>query len=402
MVILSMAELISWCHDNGIATGNARGSVAGSRIAYITDIIDLNPETWHTVFSRFANEDRVEVGDIDTDCIESDRPRIFEYVTGRFGLSKTARVSSFGTIADKGVIDDICGGLREYYKDDHPDEPDDMNPYRIEIANKIKKEYESKPDGARKKYPEVFYYFDGLQGTKVSQSVHPAGMVISPETLADNYGVFDKEGDLCLFLDMDEVHDVGMVKYDFLILSNIEIIRNTYTMLGLPYPKSHEIDWFDPAVWEDMIRCPMGIFQMESEFAFQLLRRFRPKSIFDMSLVTACIRPSGSSYREDLISRKPHKNPSKLIDDILADNNGYLVYQEDIIKFLQAVCGLSGSEADTVRRGIAKKKMSILDEMMPRILEGYCAKSDKPRGESEAEAHEFIKIIEDASSYMFG
>jgi DNA polymerase III alpha subunit len=78
------------------------------------------------------------------------------------------------------------------------------------------------------------------------------------------------------------------------------------------------------------------------------------------------------------------------------------VYQEDIIKFLQEVCGLSGSEADTVRRGIAKKKMSILDEMMPRILEGYCSKSDKPREQSEAEAHEFIKIIEDASSYMFG
>lgn len=400
--ILSMGELISWCHENGIATGNARGSVAGSRIAYIADIIDLNPETWHTVFSRFANEDRVEVGDIDTDCIESDRPKIFEYVKGRFGLSKTARVSSFGTIVDKGVIDDVCGALREYYKDDHPDEQDNINPFRIEIANKIKKEYESNPEATRKKYPEVFYYFDGLLGTKVSQSVHPAGMVISPATLADNYGVFDKEGDLCLFLDMDEVHDVGMVKYDFLILSNIEIIRDTYAMLGLPYPKSHEIDWFDQAVWDDMIRCPMGIFQMESEFAFQLLRRFRPRSIFDMSLVTACIRPSGTSYREDLIARIPHKNPSKLIDDILSDNNGYLVYQEDIIKFLQEVCGLSGSEADTVRRGIAKKKMSILDEMMPRILEGYCSKSDKPREQSEAEAHEFIKIIEDASSYMFG
>ena len=400
--MLSMSELISWCHENGIATGNARGSVAGSRVAYITDVIDLNPETWHTVFSRFANEDRVEVGDIDTDCIESDRPKIFEYVVGRFGADKTARVSSFGTINDRGVIDDICGALRDYHKEAYPGESDDDNPYSIPKANKIKKMYETDPDGTKEKYPDVFYYFDGLLGTKVSQSVHPAGMVISPVTLADNYGIFDKEGDNCLMLDMDEVHDVGMVKYDFLILSNIEIIRNTYAMLGKPYPKSHEIDWFDKAVWEDMIRCPMGIFQMESEFAFQLLRKFKPTSIFDMSLVTACIRPSGASYREDLISRKPHQNPSKLIDDILAENNGYLVYQEDIIKFLQAVCGLTGSEADTVRRGIAKKKMSILEEMMPRILEGYCSKSDKTREQSEQEANEFIKIIEDASSYMFG
>lgn len=400
--MLSMSELISWCHNNGIATGNARGSVAGSRIAYITDIIDLNPETWHTVFSRFANEDRVEVGDIDTDCIDADRPRIFEYVAKRFGTDKTARVSSFGTISDKGVIDDIGGALRDYYAEDHPDIPEEDNPYRLPVIAKIKKSYESNPEKARAEYPELFYYFDGLLGTKISQSIHPAGVVISPISLADNYGVFDKDGDMCMFLDMDEVHDVGLVKYDFLILSNIEIIRNTYAMLGKPYPKSYEIDWNDQAVWEDMIRCPMGIFQMESEFAFQLLKRYKPKSIFDMSLVTACIRPSGTSYREDLISRLPHHNPSELIDNILADNNGYLVYQEDIIKFLQAVCGLSGSEADTVRRGIAKKKMSILETMMPRIMDGYCAKSDKPREVAESEAKEFLKIIEDASSYMFG
>lgn len=400
--MLSMSELISWCHDNGIATGNARGSVAGSRVAYITDIIDLNPETWHTVFSRFANEDRVEVGDIDIDCIESDRPQIFEYIQGRFGTQNTARVASFGTISDKGVIEDICGALREYYKEEHPDEPDNSNPYRMEIATKIKKEYAVNSSATREKYPEIFYYFDGLLDTKISQSVHPAGMVICPITVADHFGVFDKDGDQCLMLDMDEVHDLGLVKYDFLILSNVEIIRNTYRMLDKPYPKSHEIDWYDQAVWEDMIRCPIGIFQMESDFAFQLLRRFKPTSIFDMSLVTACIRPSGTSYREDLISRVTHKNPSELIDSILAENNGYLVYQEDIIKFLQQVCGLTGSEADTVRRGIAKKKMGMLEEMMPRILEGYCSKSKKPRCEAEQEAHEFLKIIEDASSYMFG
>ena len=400
--MLSMSELISWCHDNGIATGNARGSVAGSRVAYITDVIDLNPETWHTVFSRFANEDRVEVGDIDIDCIETDRPRIFEYIKNRFSVEKTARVSSYGTNDAKGAIDDICGGLKEIYKSEHPDVKEEDNPYHPDVVKKIKKLYSQNPDEAKEKYPDIFYYLDGFIGVKISQSVHPAGMVISPVTLADTYGVFDKDGDNCLMLDMDEVHDVGMVKYDFLILSNVEIIRNTYSMLGLPYPLSHEINWNDQNVWDDMIKCPTGIFQMESDFAFQLLRKYKPTSIFDMSLVTATIRPSGASYRDDLISRKPHKNPSKLIDDILAENNGYLVYQEDIIKFLQQVCGLTGSEADTVRRGIAKKKMSILEEMMPRILEGYCSKSDKPRDEAEAEAYEFIKIIEDASSYMFG
>ena len=94
--MLSMSELISWCKENGIAVGNARGSVGGSRVAYVTDIIDLNPETWHTVFSRFANEDRKEVGDIDVDVIAEDRPKIFEYIINRFGVKKTARVPSYG------------------------------------------------------------------------------------------------------------------------------------------------------------------------------------------------------------------------------------------------------------------------------------------------------------------
>lgn len=320
--MLSMSELISWCHENGIVTGPARGSVAGSRVAYITDIIDLNPETWKTVFSRFCNENRVEVGDVDTDVIESDRPRIFAYVKERFGLDKTARVSSFGTIKDKGAIDDICGALREIYAKEHPESSDVDNPYSIKKAEKIKKEYGEDPASARERYSNVFYYFDGLNGTMVSQSVHPAGMVISPITLADEYGVFDKDGDLCLFLDMDECHDVGLVKYDFLVLTNIEIIRDTCRLIGKPYPKSHEIDWDDQEVWADMLRCPIGIFQMESDFAFQLLRAFKPTSIPEMSLVTASIRPSGASYRNDLIARKRHHNPSKMIDDLLDDQNG--------------------------------------------------------------------------------
>lgn len=120
-----------------------------------------------------------------------------------------------------------------------------------------------------------------------------------------------------------------------------------------------------------------------------------------MSLVTAAIRPSGASYRDDLLARKTHHNPSALIDDLLKDNSGYLVYQEDVIAFLQQVCGLGGSEADTIRRGIAKKDIGILNNALPRILDGYCAKSDKPAEEAAQECQEFLKVIEDASSYMF-
>lgn len=121
-----------------------------------------------------------------------------------------------------------------------------------------------------------------------------------------------------------------------------------------------------------------------------------------MSLVTACVRPSGASYRDDLLARKVHHNPSTMIDDLLKNNAGYLIFQEDIIAFLQQICGLSGSEADTVRRGIARKKPEVLAASMPKIIEGYCSRSDQPREKAMGELNEFLRIIEDASSYMFG
>lgn len=318
--------------------------------------------------------------------MSSDRPKIFDYIFDKMGYDKTAFVLTFQTDSDKRTIEDICRALE-----------------RADESERIKKEYDEDPESTKDKYPEIFYYFDGILGTAVAQGRHPAGVVVSPITLNDNIGTFWKEGKRILQIDMEEIHDgTGLAKYDFLILKNVGIISNVYKQLGKPYPKSYEIDWEDKAVWDDMITSPVGIFQFEGDYAFSLLKKYKPQKINDMSLVNASLRPSGASYRDDLIARKPHKNPSKLIDDLLADNGGYLVFQEDIIKFLVEVCGLSGSEADNTRRGIARKRTDILEEMLPKILDGYCSKSDKPRAEAEEEAKEFIQIIEDASSYMFG
>lgn len=331
--------------------------------------------------------------------VESDRPAIFQHIIRRFGADKTARVASFGTIKSKGVIDDVGRALDLQWKQDHPNED---SPYSLKNIDRIKKEFDADEETTKQKYPDLFYYYDGLLGAKVSQSVHPAGMVISPIHLPSNYGVFNKDGELCLMLDMDEAHEVGAAKYDFLVLKTVQVIRDTCQYLGRPYPKTHEIDWDDQAVWADMVKSPIGIFQMESAFAFDSLKKFQPKSIFDMSLVTAAIRPSGASYRDSLLARIPNHNPSNLIDDLLKEDLGYLVYQESIISFLQEICGLSGSTADSVRRGIAKKKMDILEEYLPTILDGYCSHSDKPREVAEEEAKEFLQVIEDASAYMFG
>ena len=396
--MLFMSEMIEWCEQNNIPTCPCRGSVGGSTLAYITGITDVDPIKWKTYFSRFANEDRKEIGDIDVDFSPSQRELVYNYIMDRFGWEKTAYILAIGTSAEKGTIDDIGRGLDLIYKKQGV-----PSPYTLDKVAKIKKEYEENQEDTKKRYSELFYYFDGMVNTAVSQSMHPAGIVASPISLYDNYGVFyNKDGMRILQIDMEEVHEVSLVKYDILGLKNIEIIKDCCEYANIPYPKAHEINFDDDKVWEDMISCPVGIFQFESKFASELLKNFKPHKINDLSLVNASLRPSGESYRDDLIARIPNKNPSKIIDDLLEDNNGYLVFQEDTIAFLQNICGLSGSDADNIRRAIGRKQKDRLDKAMPQILEGYCNKSDKPRKEAEKEAKTFLQIIEDSSNYQFG
>lgn len=132
------------------------------------------------------------------------------------------------------------------------------------------------------------------------------------------------------------------------------------------------------------------------------IKSFNVNSIDDLTLVNACIRPSGATYRDDVFAHKKHKNPSVLIDEVLKSSLGYLVYQEQTIAFLQEACGLTGGEADNVRRAIGRKQKDRLDAAMPQILEGYCNKSEKPRKEAEKEVKEFLQVIEDSASYQFG
>lgn len=434
--MLFMSEMVCWAKSHGIPIGYNRGSCGGSRVAYVTDVIDLNPETWHTVFSRFCNEDRKEIGDIDIDVAPDDRDKVYQYIIDRFGYDKTAFILAIGTISEKGTIDEIGRGLANIWKSDNlinlksirakireakaagqdpsaleielaaaklkNEEMEKKNPYSLAKIAQVKTDYAADPEAAKLKYTDIFYYFDGLKDTPVSQSMHPAGIVASPISLVDNYGLMVNDGRLVLQIDMDCVHEVSLVKYDILGLENIGIVRDACKIAGIPYPKSHEVNWDDQAVWRDMLRSPAGIFEFESRFAFDMLKRYQPHSIFDMSLVTAALRPSGASYRDDLMAHRLHYNPSELIDKLLEKNYGYLIYQEDVIKFLTDICGFSGSDADNTRRAIARKDEARLQEALPKILEGYCNKSSKPREVAEQEAKEFIQIIEDASSYMFG
>lgn len=406
--MLFMSELMSWAKDNNIATGSARGSVAGSTVAYMSNITDVDPIIWKTIFSRFCNEHRVEIGDIDTDWYEDDRQKIYDYIIDRFGTEKTGYVLAMGTLAEKSVIDVLGKAFSLRYAeskglkyDDVKNNPD--NKYNLKKVAEIKNEYDKNPEGTREEYSDLFYYYDGLVGCVVSQSQHPAGIIASPINLIDFCGAFlGKDGQQILPLDMDCCHDSGLVKYDILGLKSVGVIDKTCKLINRHYPKVHEIDFNDQKVYDDMTNDHTAIFQFESDFAGDCLKRMKCHSVFDMSLVNACIRPSGESYRDKLLDKIPNKNPSEIIDKLLENNYGWLVYQEDTIAFLQQICGFSGSDADNVRRAIGRKKVDELNKALPKILDGYCSKSDKPRYIAEEEAKAFLKVIEDASSYQFG
>ena len=429
--MLFMSELVCWCWDNGIPIGFCRGSVGGSTIAYLTDIIDVNPVVWNTVFSRFANEDRKEIGDIDLDIAPSQRHLVYEHIIEKFGADKTAYVLAIGTISDKGTIDEIGRALHmplgdvkqvkaqySLFTDDITDCNDKIKKIESidgyennekclkdleELRSKLEYNEKSLKDLKEKQYPKLFYYFDGLVGTAISQSMHPAGIIVSPVTLPDNYGTFwSKDGKRILSINMEEIHEVSLVKYDLLGLKNIEIIKDTCELAHIPYPKSHTVNWNDKDVWAHIADSPVGIFQFESKFAYDSMKKFECHCVNDLSLVNASIRPSGESYRDRLLAHEPNKNPSELIDKLLEDNHGFLIFQEDTIKFLTNICGLSGSDADNIRRAIGRKQKDRLEAALPSILEGYCNMSSQPRDVAEKEAQAFLKIIEDSSNYQFG
>ncbi len=429
--MLFMSELTCWCWENDIPIGFCRGSVGGSTIAYLTDITDVDPVVWDTVFSRFANEDRKEIGDIDLDIAPSQRHLVYEHIIEKFGEDKTAYVLEIGTISDKGTIDEIGRALniplyevkeiKEYYSEytdaissnaekikkiesvDCYENNEKLVKEKEECEKQIKYNEKLLTELKEVKYKDLFYYFDGLVGTAISQSMHPAGIIVSPVTLPDNYGTFwTKDGKRILSINMEEIHEVSLVKYDLLGLKNIEIIKDCCELANIPYPKAHTIDWLDNDVWNHIADSPVGVFQFESKFAYDSMKRFVCQCVNDLSLVNASIRPSGESYRDRLLERQSNKNPSELIDDLLSANNGFLVFQEDTIKFLTNICGLSGSDADNIRRAIGRKQRDRLEAALPSILEGYCNKSDKPREIAEQEAKEFLRIIEDSSNYQFG
>ena len=416
--MLYMGDISEYSIVNSYPYGPGRGSCTGSLVAYLLEITDVDPLIWNTNFSRFVNDSRISLGDIDVDFAPEDRINIYNYIRNRSTDNKVCYIGTFGKLSTKSIIDNVSRALgkpldevakiKDGYAEIEKEEKllarihenggidDDAYDSKLLDIDKAKHDYVSK-------FEDIFYYYEGLNGVIVAEGKHACGMIGSPVSVRDNIGLrYDAKSDSWVSqCDMKNVDSVNFVKFDVLSLKTLQVIKHTYQLLGKKIPKAKDMDWNDKAVYESMTVSPVGLFQMESESTFSYMCKFAPKSVRELALINAFVRPSCDSFREDIVARNVHPSPSKAIDEVLSETYGRLVYQEQIIEFLQKVCGFSGQDADNVRRCIGKKDMDTLLTWVPKIEAGYVANSDKEELKAKVECSEFLQVMRDAGSYSF-
>ena len=434
-----------------IKYGYSRGSVSGSIIAYLLYITEIDSVKYNLNFERFMNKERVSLADVDTDWLSEDRKAVKDYLYGKNGLY-CCDIVTFNTIALKGAVRDICRALYrevDFYSKLSPkwqkryneyqrscdyydgqgqsiDMPEDLKSEiekasgnYIKISEEIIAMCETNEKAARKKYAEVFKYVDLVNGVVVSVGNHPAGCVVSPIPVDEWFGTFTTSSDEypISMLNMKEIDSLNFVKLDILGLDNIGLIYKTCDLAGIPFATPDNIPADDIAVWNSIKEDTTMIFQWESQSATTYLKQlFSDKTIAKikeknptfsymdlLSIGNGAIRPAGESYRDKLAQGIYQDNGHEALNEFLAPTLGYLVYQEQIIEFLHSFCGYSMGEADVVRRGFAKKTGT--EKFIPKIKVGF-AKTMKDKYNVSSEEAEtlivnFVKVITDASSYLF-
>ncbi|SDX97225.1 DNA polymerase III subunit alpha [Thermoactinomyces sp. DSM 45892] len=400
--MLLQKKIIDWCHENEIYQGYGRGSVNGSLIAYVLGITEMDSIKHKLNFFRFLNPDRVSLPDIDIDFPPSRRQDVIDYLSGLDGV-EFAEIITFNTLADKGSIREVGRAL-------------DMS---LDVVDHIAKNIETDEKKFRKEYPDLFQYVDVLKGVIQSMGSHPSGFVVSPIDLDKHLGtVYTKESKhRVTSVNMKELDGENYVKLDILGLDNIELINETCKLAGIERLIPDNIDTSDLDVWKTLRESTLGVFQFEGDSAHAYLKTLFSDETLEkihhdlgevdyidlLSLANGAIRPSGESYRYDLAKGITKDNGHEGLNQFLSETLGYMVFQEQIMRFLTDFCGFSGAESDSVRRGLAKKVGT--EQFLPAIEAGFIETMRTQYDEDEEHAKQilqsFLKVIEDASDYGF-
>lgn len=391
-----------WERENGIYCGAGRGSVSGSFIAYLLGITEMDSIKFDLNFFRFLNPDRVTNLDIDTDYYSKDRDKIRNFLLTNPKI-KTAEIITFGTIATKGAIRDVGRALE----------------IPLNEVDGIAKNYEDDPEKYRKQYPELFKYVDLLSGVITHSGIHAAGVLCSDLNIDEEIGLSSSNTTEHPIsnLDMYCLDACFWVKLDCLGLDNLGVINETCKLVKIEKPTPDNISLDDIDVWNSIRDDTTAIFQWESPFANQIIKSLFSEDVVSkikarvpkfsylklFSFGNGLIRPGCASFRSDASQGKFKDYPIKELNDLLAQELGYLTMQETIMKFLVEFCGYSPIESDNVRRAIAKKKGT--EKLLPEIESRFVKYSSKKYEISIDECKEvikpFIQTILEASDYAF-
>lgn len=407
---LIVADLINWSKNHGIICGPGRGSAAGSIVAYVTSITELDPLKYDLLFERFLNPDRISMPDIDMDYADDRRDEVIAYATEKYGQSRVAQIITFGTMAARNAVRDSGRVLAMPYAEvDLVAKlvPAPIQGRHIPLSKSIqddpdlKREYDGNP--RTKKLVDIAMQ---LEGTIRNAGTHAAGVVIAPADLVEYLPLTraSKGGVSTQFVGVT-VEDLGLLKFDFLGLSNLTVIKNALRIIKRVYGKDidvTEIPIDDPASYELLARGETtGVFQLESAGMKRYIKDLKPDRFEDIIAMVALYRPGPMQWIEDFINRK--HNPSLIkfehekMEAALQETYGIIVYQEQVMQISKDLCGFTGGQADTLRKGIGKKDPAVIAKMKAQFIDGAVEHS----GANRAWVETLWASIEDFAAYCF-
>ena len=407
---LIVQDFINWGKNQGIIFGPGRGSAAGSIVSYAIRITELDPLKYDLLFERFLNPDRISMPDVDIDIQDTRRDEVIAYCTEKYGTERVANIVTFGTMAARAAVRDVARVLQvPYGESDRLAKliPPPVQGRHIPLSKSIiedpdlKNEYDTNQTAKR-----VLDYAIRLEGTIRSHGVHAAGVVIAPDDIVKFAPVeMSQKGVVATQYPMGPIEEIGLLKMDFLGLSNLTIINNALRIIKKVYKTDidlAEIPLEDTPTFELFQRGDTtGVFQLESAGMKRYLRELKPTVFDDIVAMVALYRPGPMQFIDDFIKRKhgereiTYMHPK--MEDALKSTYGVLVYQEQVMQISKDLSGFTGGEADTLRKAIGKKNVEMMAKMKTRFIEGAVQES----GAKEEDMEIFWKQLEDFAAYCF-
>jgi len=407
---LIVQDFINWGKDRGIIFGPGRGSAAGSIIAYALKITDLDPLTYGLLFERFLNPDRISMPDIDVDIQDTRRDEVIQYCADKYGADRVSNIVTFGKMAARAAVRDVARVLQVPYAEADrlskmipPPAQGRHIPLKVSVKEDLdlKKEYETSPTAK-----QVFDYAIRLEGTIRSHGVHACGVVIAPDDLV-NYLPLEmaQKGVVSTQFPMGEVEELGLLKMDFLGLSNLSIINNALRIIKKVYKTEIDLPKLpldDAKTYELFQRGDTtGVFQLESAGMKRYLRELKPTVFEDIIAMVALYRPGPMQFIDSFIKRKHGIEPITYLHEGMRNSleatYGILVYQEQFMQISKEWCGFTGGQADTLRKAVGKKKIDLMKKIKPEFVEGAV----KHGGAKKEMAETFWDQLEEFANYCF-